>query len=180
MGPRSKTWTVFARSNTGILVSNSTRGMDIFLRFFCVCVVLCVASGLATSWSPVKGVLSTVHRLRNCKWPRTTKAVEPLMDGLDRYEELLGSFRTRSRRKCCLNLPNFGCHPFKIVFFGTYTATYRFFYDSKAPWKPFSLMLSNTACDSLWMSDTVSERRPFSFIFNFGNKANSQGAKSGE
>jgi hypothetical protein len=33
-------------------------------------------------------------------------------------------------------------------------------------------MLSSTACDSLWMSDTVSKRRPFSFIFNLGNKSN--------
>jgi hypothetical protein len=30
------------------------------------------------------------------------------------------------------------------------------------------------------MSDTVSKRRPFTFIFNVGNKAKSQEAKSGE
>jgi hypothetical protein len=30
------------------------------------------------------------------------------------------------------------------------------------------------------MSDTVSKRYPFSLIFNLGNKAKSQGAKSGE
>jgi hypothetical protein len=34
-------------------------------------------------------------------------------------------------------------------------------------------MLSSTACDSFWMSDTVSKCRPFSFIFNLGNKAKS-------
>jgi hypothetical protein len=28
--------------------SNPTRGMDVCLRLFCVCVVLCVGSGLAT------------------------------------------------------------------------------------------------------------------------------------
>jgi uncharacterized YccA/Bax inhibitor family protein len=39
----------------------------------------------------------------------------------------------------------------------------------------FSLMLSSTACDSLWMSDTVSKRHPFSFIFSLRNIA-----KSGE
>jgi hypothetical protein len=33
---------------------------------------------------------------------------------------------------------------------------------------------------SFWMSDTVSKCRPFSFIFNLGNKAKSQGSKSGE
>jgi hypothetical protein len=30
------------------------------------------------------------------------------------------------------------------------------------------------------MSDTISKRRPFSFIFNLGKKVKSQGAKSGE
>jgi hypothetical protein len=33
---------------------------SVLLRLFCVCVVLCVGRGLATGWSPVKGVLSTV------------------------------------------------------------------------------------------------------------------------
>jgi hypothetical protein len=40
--------TVFARSNAGILGSNPIRGMDVCARLFCVCVVLCVGSGLAT------------------------------------------------------------------------------------------------------------------------------------
>jgi hypothetical protein len=30
------------------------------MRLFCVCVVLCLGSGLATSWSPVQGVLLSV------------------------------------------------------------------------------------------------------------------------
>jgi hypothetical protein len=51
---RSKASTVFARSNTGIVGSNPTRGMDVCLHLFCVCVVLCVGSGLATGWSPSK------------------------------------------------------------------------------------------------------------------------------
>jgi hypothetical protein len=36
------------------------------------------------------------------------------------------------------------------------------------------------AVEYLWMSDTVSKCRPFSFIFNLGNKAKLQGAKSGK
>jgi hypothetical protein len=36
---RSKTWTVFARSNTGVMGSNPTRGMDVCVRLFCVCAV---------------------------------------------------------------------------------------------------------------------------------------------
>jgi hypothetical protein len=38
---RSKAGNVFARSNTGIVGSNPTQGMDVCLRLFCVCVVLC-------------------------------------------------------------------------------------------------------------------------------------------
>jgi hypothetical protein len=62
---RSKTWTVFARSNTGVMDSNPTKGMDVCVRLFCAYVVLCVGRGLATGWSPVQGVLPTVYGLRN-------------------------------------------------------------------------------------------------------------------
>jgi hypothetical protein len=34
---------------------------------FCVCVMLCVGSGLATVWSPVQGVLQTVYRITKLK-----------------------------------------------------------------------------------------------------------------
>jgi hypothetical protein len=42
---RSKAWTVFSRSNAGIVGSNSTRGMDVCVRLLCVCVVSYVGSG---------------------------------------------------------------------------------------------------------------------------------------
>jgi hypothetical protein len=64
---RSKTCTVFARSEVGIVGLNPTRRMDICVRLFCVCAVLCAGSGLATSWSPVQGVLPTVCRFENLK-----------------------------------------------------------------------------------------------------------------
>jgi hypothetical protein len=48
---RSKTWTVFTRSNTGIVGSNLTWGMDVCVLLFCVCAVLCAGSGLASGWS---------------------------------------------------------------------------------------------------------------------------------
>jgi hypothetical protein len=68
--------TVFARLNTGVVRSNPTRGMDICLRLFCVCVVLCVGSGLATGWSPVQGVLQTVYRIKKLKKrPRPNKGL---------------------------------------------------------------------------------------------------------
>jgi hypothetical protein len=34
--------------NTRVVGSNSTRGVDICVRLFCVCVVLCIGRGLAT------------------------------------------------------------------------------------------------------------------------------------
>jgi hypothetical protein len=39
---RSKAWTVFALSKAGIVGSNPTQGMDVCVRLFCLCVVLCV------------------------------------------------------------------------------------------------------------------------------------------
>jgi hypothetical protein len=37
----SKAWSVFARSNTGIVGSNPTQGMGVCVRLFCVCDFLC-------------------------------------------------------------------------------------------------------------------------------------------
>jgi hypothetical protein len=56
----SKAWTVFARSDAGIVDLNPTQGMDVCVRLFCVCVILCLGSGLATGWSLVQGVLPSV------------------------------------------------------------------------------------------------------------------------
>jgi hypothetical protein len=75
---QSKEWNIFARSNTGIMGSNPTRGMDVGVRLFCICVVLCVGSGLATGWSPVQEVLPTVYSIKKPKkGPRSTRTVEP-------------------------------------------------------------------------------------------------------
>jgi hypothetical protein len=71
---RSKAWTVFARSNAGIVGSNPTQCMNVCVRLFYICVVLCLGSGLATEWSCVQGVLSTVYRIKKVeKWPRSNK-----------------------------------------------------------------------------------------------------------
>jgi hypothetical protein len=75
---RSKAWTVFARSNVGIVGLNPTQGMDVCVRLFCVRVVLCVGNGLATGWSPVHGVLPTVYRIKKLKKrAKVQMAVEP-------------------------------------------------------------------------------------------------------
>jgi hypothetical protein len=55
-------WTVFARSNTGIMGSNPTWGIGISMRFFYGCAVLCTGSGLATGWSPVQEILPSVQK----------------------------------------------------------------------------------------------------------------------
>jgi hypothetical protein len=64
---RSKAWTFFARSNAEIMGSNPTQSMDVCVHLFCVYVVLCVGSGLATGWSPVQGVLPTVYKIKKLK-----------------------------------------------------------------------------------------------------------------
>jgi hypothetical protein len=47
---RSEACTVFARSEAGIVASNPTQGMDVwYVCLLCVCVVLCLGRGLATS-----------------------------------------------------------------------------------------------------------------------------------
>jgi hypothetical protein len=64
---RSKAWTVFARSKAGIVGSNHIQGMDVCVRLFYVCVVLCLGSSLATGWSPVQGVLPTMYKIKKLK-----------------------------------------------------------------------------------------------------------------
>jgi hypothetical protein len=64
---RSEVWTVFVRSNTGVVGSNPTWEMDVSVRLFCICVVLCIGRGLATGWSPAQGVLPNVYRIKKLK-----------------------------------------------------------------------------------------------------------------
>jgi hypothetical protein len=64
---RSMTWTVFPCWNTEVVGSNPTRGTDVCAHLFCIYVILCAGSGLATGWSPVQGVLPTVSRIKKLK-----------------------------------------------------------------------------------------------------------------
>jgi hypothetical protein len=43
---RSKAWNVLARSNAGIVGSNPTQDVNVCLRLFSVCVVLCKVAAL--------------------------------------------------------------------------------------------------------------------------------------
>jgi hypothetical protein len=67
---RSKAWIVFARSDGMIVGLNPTRA---WMSGVCVSFVLCLGSGLATSWSLVQGALHIVNRLGNWKEARTHK-----------------------------------------------------------------------------------------------------------
>jgi hypothetical protein len=58
--PRGLRHELFARSDTGIVGSNPTQGMDVCVCVYSVCVVLCVGSGLATGLSLVQEVLPSV------------------------------------------------------------------------------------------------------------------------
>jgi hypothetical protein len=53
----SMAWTVFARSDAGIMGSKTTQGMNV-LRVYAF--ILCLGSGLAEGWSLVQKVLPCV------------------------------------------------------------------------------------------------------------------------
>jgi hypothetical protein len=67
---RSKVWTVFSRSNTGIVGSNPTPGMDVCVYVYSVFILFCVGSGLVAAWSPVERVLPTVYRIKKLEKKR--------------------------------------------------------------------------------------------------------------
>jgi hypothetical protein len=75
MAAGSKAWTVVARSNAGVLGSNPTRGIDVCMCVYSVCVVLCVGNGLATEWSPFQGVLPTLYRIKKLKAAKAQQGV---------------------------------------------------------------------------------------------------------
>jgi hypothetical protein len=77
--PITLAWTVFARSNTGIVSSSPTRGMDVCLCLFCV--VLCIGRGLARGWSPrPKSPADTAWFKKLKKRARFTRVVGPQIE----------------------------------------------------------------------------------------------------
>jgi hypothetical protein len=79
---RSNTSTVFARSNTGIVGSNPTQGIDVCV--YSVFVLSCVGIGIAKGWSTVQGVLPTVLELRN--WSETKRFTDALCSNWEQQE----------------------------------------------------------------------------------------------
>jgi hypothetical protein len=61
--------------------SNSRPGCLYCVHLFCVCVVLCVGSGLVRGWSPVQGNLTTAYRIKKVKnWPRSNRQTDRQTD----------------------------------------------------------------------------------------------------
>jgi hypothetical protein len=60
----SKAWTVLARLDAGIVGSNPTRGMDVYMRVYVysMFVLSYVRRDLAMSWSLIQGVLPCVSK----------------------------------------------------------------------------------------------------------------------
>jgi hypothetical protein len=88
--------------------SNTNRGMDVSVRFFCVCVVLCIGgggSGLATGWGPVQGVLPSVYRIKNLK-RRGCIAIDRYIDR-EFYDRIISNC---SSGPCTLQLEDFVKH----------------------------------------------------------------------
>jgi hypothetical protein len=89
---RSKARTVFARLNTGIVGSNPTESMYVCVCLFCVCVVLCVGSGLVTGWSPSKEFYRLCIGIKNWKSgqsPKGCRAMRKRMCNSDLTSTLL-------------------------------------------------------------------------------------------
>jgi hypothetical protein len=55
----AKVWTIFARSNTAIVGSNPTQGMDVCVRLFCLCCSVC----RQRPWDGLIPSLSSPYRL---------------------------------------------------------------------------------------------------------------------
>jgi hypothetical protein len=65
-GRGSKSWNIFARSNTWIVGSNPTGGMDICLRFFCLCCFMWVVT-LRQGRSPIQAMLPAVYNIHTSR-----------------------------------------------------------------------------------------------------------------
>jgi hypothetical protein len=65
--------TIFARSNVTVVSSNPTRGMDVCVCIYSVCVVRCVGRGLAMGSVSCQGVLPnlySIRKLKKCQGPK--------------------------------------------------------------------------------------------------------------
>jgi hypothetical protein len=79
---QSKAWTVFARSTSGVVGSNPTRGLDVCLRLLCVLSCVQVAA-LRRADPPSKDSYRLSTRLRN--WSETKRFTDALCSKQEEY-----------------------------------------------------------------------------------------------
>jgi hypothetical protein len=84
------------------------------------------------------------------------------------------------KRNAGLTYSNLAVISFKTVSLGMYTLIPSFFSHFKSTVKVISITAVEYHLRFTFECQTVSKRLLFSFIFNLGNKAKSQGAKSSE
>jgi hypothetical protein len=105
---RSRTWTLFDSSNTGILGSNPIQGLNICVRLFWVCAVLCVGSGPATGWSP-----PPICPTDFVKDHETEKAAKAEAKGYRAIDRQIVFLLVCTRAFNCKNIVIFNCDYFK-------------------------------------------------------------------
>jgi hypothetical protein len=94
---RARAWIIFPHSNTGVVGSNPTQGMDVCVRWFCVCVVLCVGRGLDP---PSKGSYWLCVGSRNWKSGQgPTKGCSSLKLWIGESEHLAFKLRVLNRTR---------------------------------------------------------------------------------
>jgi hypothetical protein len=77
---RSKAWTSSLARTLGSWIRIPLKAW-MSVCVYSVCVVLCVSSGLAMDWSPVQGVLPTVHRIKKLESSKVQRrAVDRYID----------------------------------------------------------------------------------------------------
>jgi hypothetical protein len=116
---RSKACTIFYRLEAGIVCWNPAQGMNVWYVFICFYVLLCLGRGLATSWSPVQGVLSSVSWSWNR--PGTNVSVEAVQNyrGIVFHRNLSDILPFKviniiQRRNRCGNLRNKICYSYML------------------------------------------------------------------
>jgi hypothetical protein len=77
--------------------------MDAYVRLFCVCIVLCVGSGLATGCSPVRGLLLTVYKIKKVRKRRRSKGLYSHRD-ITLYMKQIMAKTDETQEKTAINL----------------------------------------------------------------------------